>query len=47
MIRNLGLTISAFNAWVLVKSLETMDLRLRAQEANAAGRRTGSKRVPR
>ena len=35
MIRNLGLTISAFNAWVLVKSLETMDLRLRAQEANA------------
>jgi len=35
MIRNLGLTLSAFNAWVLVKSLETMDLRLRAQAANA------------
>ncbi|CCI53862.1 MAG: O-succinylhomoserine sulfhydrylase [Tetrasphaera jenkinsii] len=35
MIRNLGLTLSAFNAWVLVKSLETMDLRLRAQSNNA------------
>ena len=36
MIRVLGLTLSAFNAWVLVKSLETMDLRLRAQAAGAA-----------
>lgn len=35
MIRVLGLTISAFNAWVLVKSLETLDLRLRAQSAGA------------
>jgi len=35
MIRVLGLTMSAFNAWVLVKSLETMDLRLTKQAQGA------------
>ena len=35
-IRNTGPTISAFNAWVLVKSLETLDLRVRAMTAGAA-----------
>ena len=35
MVRNLGLTLSPFAAWVLVKSLETMSLRVNRQAANA------------
>ncbi len=35
-IRHTGPTLSPFNAWVLTKSLETMDLRIRQQAENAA-----------
>lgn len=35
-VRNTGPTLSAFNAWVLLKSLETLDLRVRAMAENAA-----------
>lgn len=35
-IRNTGPTISPFNAWVLLKSLETLDLRVRAMCEHAA-----------
>lgn len=35
MVRNLGPTISPFNAWVLVKGLETLAVRVRAQAASA------------
>ncbi|WP_084128638.1 O-succinylhomoserine sulfhydrylase [Demequina sp. NBRC 110055] len=35
MIRNMGATISPFNAWVLLKGLETMGVRVRAQAASA------------
>lgn len=34
-LRNTGPTMSPFNAWVLLKSLETMDLRVRRQSENA------------
>jgi O-succinylhomoserine sulfhydrylase len=34
-LRNTGPSLSPFNAWVLLKGLETMDLRVRAQAANA------------
>jgi O-succinylhomoserine sulfhydrylase len=34
-IRHTGPALSPFNAWVLVKSLETLDLRVRAEMANA------------
>ncbi|WP_277978731.1 trans-sulfuration enzyme family protein [Sphingomonas phyllosphaerae] len=33
--RNTGPTLSAFNAWVVLKGLETLDLRVRRQSANA------------
>jgi cystathionine beta-lyase/cystathionine gamma-synthase len=33
--RNTGPTLSAFNAWVVLKGLETMDLRLQRQSQNA------------
>ena len=33
--RNTGPTLSAFNAWVVLKGLETLDLRARRQSANA------------
>jgi O-succinylhomoserine sulfhydrylase len=33
--RNTGPTLSAFNAWVVLKGLETLDLRIRRQSANA------------
>ncbi len=33
--RNTGPTLSAFNAWVVLKGLETMDLRMRRQSENA------------
>ena len=35
-IRHTGPALSPFNAWVLVKSLETLDLRVKAQTASAA-----------
>ncbi len=35
MIRNTGPTLSPFNAWVLLKGLETLPLRVRAQSAAA------------
>jgi O-succinylhomoserine sulfhydrylase len=35
-LRNTGPTISPFNAWLHLKSLETLDLRMRAHCANAA-----------
>ena len=34
-LRNTGPSLSPFNAWVLLKGLETMDLRVKAQAANA------------
>ena len=33
--RNTGPTLSPFNAWVVMKGLETLDLRIRRQSANA------------
>jgi O-succinylhomoserine sulfhydrylase len=33
--RNTGATLSAFNAWVVLKGLETLDLRIQRQSANA------------
>lgn len=33
--RNTGPTLSAFNAWVVLKGLETLDLRIRRQSKNA------------
>jgi O-succinylhomoserine sulfhydrylase len=33
--RNTGPTLSAFNAWVVLKGLETLDLRIQRQSANA------------
>ncbi len=33
--RNTGPTLSPFNAWVVLKGLETLDLRIRRQSANA------------
>jgi len=35
-LRNTGPALSPFNAWVHLKSLETLDLRMRAHSANAA-----------
>ena len=34
-VRTAGPTLSAFNAWVFLKGLETLDLRMRQQSANA------------
>jgi O-succinylhomoserine sulfhydrylase len=34
-VRNTGPTLSAFNAWVVLKGLETLDLRVRRQSDNA------------
>jgi O-succinylhomoserine sulfhydrylase len=33
--KNSGMVLSPFNAWVVLKGLETLDLRMRAQSANA------------
>jgi O-succinylhomoserine sulfhydrylase len=46
--RNTGPTLSAFNAWVVLKGLETLDLRIRRQSESAmtVGRFL-EKRVPR
>ncbi|WP_333572881.1 trans-sulfuration enzyme family protein [Sphingomonas sp.] len=46
--RNTGPTLSAFNAWVVLKGIETLDLRIRRQSENAL--KVGSfleQRVPR
>ena len=46
--RNTGPTLSAFNAWVVMKGLETLDLRINRQSENAlAVARFLEKRVPR
>lgn len=46
--RNTGPTLSAFNAWVVMKGLETLDLRIRRQSENAlAVARFLEGRVPR
>jgi O-succinylhomoserine sulfhydrylase len=46
--RNTGPTLSAFNAWVVLKGLETLDLRIRRQSENALEvARYLEKRVPR
>lgn len=46
--RNTGPTLSAFNAWVVLKGLETLDLRIRQQSENAlAVGRFLETRVPR
>lgn len=46
--RNTGPTLSAFNAWVVLKGLETLDLRIRRQSENAlAVGRFLEARVPR
>ncbi|WP_061963082.1 O-succinylhomoserine sulfhydrylase [Demequina aurantiaca] len=36
MVRQMGATMSPFNAWVLLKSLETLSVRVKAQSASAA-----------
>ncbi|WP_375398228.1 trans-sulfuration enzyme family protein [uncultured Sphingomonas sp.] len=46
--RNTGPTLAAFNAWVVLKGLETLDLRIRRQSENAlAVGRFLERRVPR
>lgn len=35
VMRSCGLTLSAFNAWVVLKGMETLSIRMRAQSANA------------
>ncbi len=35
MMRSAGITLSAFNAWVVLKGLETLSIRMRAQSAQA------------
>jgi O-succinylhomoserine sulfhydrylase len=46
--RNTGPTISAFNAWVVLKGLETLDLRIKRQSENAVKVATFlERRVPR
>ena len=46
--RNTGPTLSPFNAWVVLKGLETLDLRIRRQSANALEvARSIERRVPR
>lgn len=35
ILRTTGMSLSAFNAWVLLKGLETLPVRMRAQSANA------------
>lgn len=37
VLRTAGPTLSPFNAWVFLKGLETLDLRMRAHSENAAG----------
>jgi O-succinylhomoserine sulfhydrylase len=35
ILKSAGMTLAPFNAWVVLKGLETLDLRMRAQSANA------------
>mgnify|MGYP003335351239 CR=1 FL=1 len=35
VMKNSGMVLSPFNAWVVLKGLETLDIRMRAQSANA------------
>jgi O-succinylhomoserine sulfhydrylase len=35
IVRTAGMTLAAFNAWVVLKGLETLDIRMKAQCANA------------
>ena len=35
VMRSCGLTLSAFNAWVVLKGMETLSIRMKAQSANA------------
>ena len=35
VIKNAGMVLSPFNAWVVLKGLETLDIRMRAQSANS------------
>ena len=35
VMRSAGMTMSAFNAWVVLKGMETLSIRMRAQSANA------------
>ncbi|MBX3610058.1 MAG: O-succinylhomoserine sulfhydrylase [Hydrogenophaga sp.] len=35
VLKSAGMTLSPFNAWVMLKGLETLDIRMRAQSANA------------
>lgn len=46
LIRNTGPSLSPFNAWVLLKGLETMALRVRAQSAAALQIATELERLP-
>nr|WP_100349866.1 O-succinylhomoserine sulfhydrylase [Luteimicrobium subarcticum] len=45
-IRHTGPSLSAFNAWVLLKGLETLDLRVRAQSAAALQVATALEQLP-
>jgi O-succinylhomoserine sulfhydrylase len=35
VLKSAGMTLAPFNAWVVLKGLETLDIRMRAQAANA------------
>ncbi len=35
VLKSAGMTLAAFNAWVVLKGMETLDIRVRAQSANA------------
>lgn len=35
VLRSAGMTLSAFNAWIVLKGMETLSIRMRAQSANA------------
>jgi O-succinylhomoserine sulfhydrylase len=37
VLRSAGMSLSPFNAWVVLKGLETLDIRMKAQCANALG----------
>jgi O-succinylhomoserine sulfhydrylase len=37
VLKSAGMTLSPFNAWVVLKGLETLDIRMRAQSASALG----------
>ena len=37
VLKSAGMTLSPFNAWVVLKGLETLDIRMRAQSARALG----------